>query len=112
MLTATIMSGTRAVSLSDTSSSADSAGREWQDMEPDEELLSVVSFFDDRTFPDAKSMLTYCAEKHGFDFLATCKRLGLDFHGAVKLCNFGMSSSVLPVRPRHWPSPQLSMLTP
>ena len=83
------MSGTRASSISDTSSE-DSLGGEWQDMEPDEEALTIVSFFDDETFPDAKSMLAHCSEKHGFDFLATCRRLTLDFHGAVKLCNFGM----------------------
>lgn len=85
------MSATRALSVSD-SSSGDSHGEDWQDVEPDEEeTLSIVSFFDSQTFPDAKSMLSHCAEKHGFDFLATCQRLGLDFHGAVKLCNFGMS---------------------
>lgn len=65
-------------------------------MEPDEESLSIVSFFDDKTFPDAKSMLMHCSENHGFDFLATCERLGLDFHGAVKLCNFGTSSPPTP----------------
>lgn len=87
------MAGTRALSISDTSSSGGSHGGEWQDLEPDEESVSIVSFFDDKTFPDAKSMLAHCSEEHGFDFLATCQRLGLDFHGAVKLCNFGRSSS-------------------
>lgn len=89
------MSGTRALSISDTSSSSDG---EWLDVEPDEESLTIVSFFDDKTFPDAKSMLTHCSENHGFDFLSTCERLGLDFHGAVKLCNFGRSS---PPPPAH-----------
>lgn len=84
------MSDARAQSVSDPSASSESGAGEWQDVEPDvDESLSIVSFFDDKTFPDAKSMLSYCCAKHGFDFLATCRRLGLDFHGAVKLCNFG-----------------------
>jgi protein arginine N-methyltransferase 3 len=53
------------------------------------EPVTVISFFDDKTFPDAKSMLAYCSEKYSFDFLAICRRLELDFHGAVKLCNLG-----------------------
>ncbi|SPO00487.1 related to protein arginine N-methyltransferase 3 [Cephalotrichum gorgonifer] len=76
-------------SISGSSSSGESAGGgEWQDLESDVEPLNIVSLFDDKTFPDAKSMLEYCREKYGFDFLATCRRLELDFHGAVKLCNF------------------------
>lgn len=86
------MSGTRALSVSDSSASSESGAGEWQDVEPEvDESLSIVSFFDDKTFPDAKTMLAHCCEKHGFDFLATCRRLALDFHGAVKLCNFGSS---------------------
>ena len=71
-------------------SSASSSDGEWQDIEPDQEQISVLSFFDDVTFPNANEMLDYSREKYGFDFLATQRRLGLDFHGAVKLCNFGM----------------------
>ncbi|KAL1881969.1 hypothetical protein VTK73DRAFT_3298 [Phialemonium thermophilum] len=64
---------------------------EWlEDNEDDEEeeSLSVVSLFDDQVFPDAASMLSYCKEKHNFDFLAVRDRLRLDFHGTVKLINF------------------------
>jgi hypothetical protein len=70
-----------------TSSSASSDGG-WHDVESDKEDILVVSLFDDVTFPDSSLMLDYCREKFGFDFLATQRRLGLDFHGAVKLCNF------------------------
>lgn len=84
------MRTTRALSISDSSSDA-SVGGEWQDLESDEESLTIVSLFDDNTFPDSKSMLAYCCEKHDFDFLANCRRLELDFLGAVKLCNFGSS---------------------
>jgi hypothetical protein len=61
----------------------------WQDLELDEESMVVVSLFDEATFPDLRSMLDYCREKHGFDFMSIRAKLGLDFHGAVKLCNFG-----------------------
>ncbi|KAL5596498.1 hypothetical protein BROUX41_006724 [Berkeleyomyces rouxiae] len=73
--------------LSQSSSSSDDEG--WQDVEPDyEEGVAVKSFFDDKSFPDAKAMMAYCSEQHGFDFLAVRRRLGLDFHGAVKLANY------------------------
>ena len=63
---------------------------EWLDVEPDEEESpTLVSLFGDAVFPDAESMLEHCRDRHGFDFRATCRRLGLDFHGAVKLINFG-----------------------
>jgi len=82
----------RLSSLSESESEADGlddiddAG--WEDVEPDEESMTVVSLFDSATFPDLDSMFAYCREKYDFDFMATRARLGLDFHGAVKLCNF------------------------
>ncbi|KAL1897567.1 Vesicle-mediated ER to Golgi transport protein [Ceratocystis pirilliformis] len=77
----------KAETLSQGSSSSDEEG--WQDIEPDYEEGTVVkSFFDEKTFPDAKAMMIYCREKHGFDFMATRRRLNLDFHGAVKLSNY------------------------
>lgn len=39
----------------------------WEDVEPDEESITVVSLFDQRTFPDASSMLVYCRDHHDFD---------------------------------------------
>ncbi|GAB1313120.1 Ribosomal protein arginine N-methyltransferase rmt3 [Madurella fahalii] len=54
----------------------------------EQETVSVVSLLDDRVFPDAQAMLAYCKDKFGFDFIAIRDRLGLDFHGCVKLINF------------------------
>lgn len=49
----------------------------WEDAEPDQESLQFVSLFDDKTFPDAKSMIEYVKEKFGFDFLKLQKDLGM-----------------------------------
>ncbi len=57
--------------------------------EEEQENVSVVSLFDDSVFPDAVSMVACCKMKHGFDFIAVRDRLGLDFHGCVKLVNLG-----------------------
>ncbi|KAL2185360.1 S-adenosyl-L-methionine-dependent methyltransferase [Thermothelomyces heterothallicus CBS 203.75] len=79
---------------SDSSSGSSSDNDEdWLDKpgeedEDDQEQVSVVSLFDDRVFPDAPSMLAYCKDKFGFDFLAVRDSLGLDFHGCVRLINF------------------------
>jgi hypothetical protein len=65
--------------------------QEWLDQdddEGDEESVQVISLLDDRVFPDAMSMVSYCREKYGFDFLAVRDRLQLDFHGTVKFINF------------------------
>jgi protein arginine N-methyltransferase 3 len=48
----------------------------WEDAEPDNEELSFVSFFDDKTFPDAISMLEYSREKYNFDFISVQKEHG------------------------------------
>src|SRR5690606_10974757 len=86
-------------SLSGSSNSSVTDENQWQDVEPDEEENTVVvSLFDEATFPNAKAMLDYCREKFSYDFLETCRRLSLDFHGAVKLCNLGLSLS--------WPAPE------
>lgn len=57
--------------LSDTSSASDPLDTRndegWEDVEQDEESIIVVSLFDDRTFSDAKEMLKYCRDNHGFD---------------------------------------------
>jgi protein arginine N-methyltransferase 3 len=60
--------------------------------EDDDEIeqVSVVSLFDEtRVFPSAAAMLADCKERYGFDFLAVRDRLGLDFHGCVRLINLG-----------------------
>lgn len=62
------------------SSSEDSIPRPdsegWEDAEPDEEVLQIKDFFSDKTFPDAASMIKFCATEHNFDFLKTTKNLG------------------------------------
>jgi protein arginine N-methyltransferase 3 len=60
-----------------------------EDEDEEQEQVSVVSLLDDKVFPDALSMLAYCKDKFGFDFLGVRDRLSLDFHGCVKLINFG-----------------------
>ncbi|KAH8903939.1 hypothetical protein BR93DRAFT_946790 [Coniochaeta sp. PMI_546] len=66
--------------------------QEWlnddDDDEGEEETVQVISLLDDRVFPDAISMISYCKEKYGFDFIAVRDRLQLDFHGTVKFINF------------------------
>jgi protein arginine N-methyltransferase 3 len=89
----------RKVVHSDSDVSDISDEREWlnedDDDEGEEETVQVISLLDDRVFPDAMSMISYCKEKYGFDFLAVRDRLQLDFHGTVKLINF--SESALPI---------------
>lgn len=51
----------------------------WEDAEPDHENLQLVSLFDETTFPDAQSMIEYCKEKYGFDFIGVQKTLSIDF---------------------------------
>jgi hypothetical protein len=83
--------GPRDERLSDPGSSASesaSGESDWQDVEPDEEPSTVVSLFDAQTFGSPSEMLAHCKEKHAFDFLATARKLQLDFYGAIKLVNF------------------------
>ena len=50
----------------------------WQDTnleDQEEENVAVISLLDDRVFADALSMLQYCKEQHGLDFLAIRDRL-------------------------------------
>lgn len=90
----------RETDFSDDGSSSGGDEEEWLDVEPEEdEPVAVISLLDDTVFPDVKSMLAYCKEKHGFDFLATRQRLGLDFHGTVKLVNYSPSRPNPDTRP-------------
>ncbi|CAM1509247.1 Fc.00g029860.m01.CDS01 [Cosmosporella sp. VM-42] len=61
---------------------------EWLDVEADEEVITITSLLDSQTFPTVVSMLDHCKQQHSFDFAAVLGRLGLDFHGAVKLVNY------------------------
>ena len=69
--------------------------QEWleDEDEEEEEGVTIISLLDDRVFSDPFSMLSYCKEKYNLDFLGIRNRLGLDFHGTVKLINF---SELLP----------------
>lgn len=49
----------------------------WEDAEPDEEQVSIVSLFDDEVFPDVKSLLEHCRQKYDFDLLRVRKELGV-----------------------------------
>lgn len=61
-------------SISDPLDTRDDEG--WEDMEKDEESLTIVSLFDEKTFPDARSMLTFCRDNHGFDVWKIKQNLG------------------------------------
>ncbi|KIW52976.1 hypothetical protein PV05_08583 [Exophiala xenobiotica] len=60
----------------------------WEDVEQDEESITVVSLFDEKTFPDATGMLTYCRDSYGFDIWKLRQDFGLDFLDLVKLVNY------------------------
>ncbi|KAK2747647.1 hypothetical protein FQN55_004816 [Onygenales sp. PD_40] len=61
----------------------------WEDVEPEEEESQpVVSLFSDKTFPDARSMLSDCKENFNFDLLRVQKELDLDFLGTLRLVNY------------------------
>lgn len=50
---------------------------EWEDAENDEEQLTFVSLYDDRTFTSLGSMLQYDREHHGFDLAGHVQTLGV-----------------------------------
>ena len=45
-------------------------------MENDEESVSFVSLFDEKTFPNAQSMLAHCQDNHNFDIWKIRQNLG------------------------------------
>jgi protein arginine N-methyltransferase 3 len=47
----------------------------WEDVEPDVEQLTIVSLFDEKTFPNITEMLQYCKDHYSFDIRAICKDL-------------------------------------
>jgi protein arginine N-methyltransferase 3 len=60
----------------------------WEDAEPQEEQDQIISFLDDKVFPNVPSMLLYCKEKYEFDFLGMRDKFFLDFYGTIKLVNY------------------------
>ncbi|OQD77853.1 hypothetical protein PENDEC_c002G02581 [Penicillium decumbens] len=73
-------------SMSDDSDSENEEG--WEDVEPDDESQPVVGLFNEQVFPDVRSMLQDCKEKHHFDLLKIQKDLDLDFLDTIKLINY------------------------
>jgi type I protein arginine methyltransferase len=57
--------------LSDSSSESDildtTNDEGWDDLENDEEQITIVSLFGDKTFPEARSMLSHCRDAHDFN---------------------------------------------
>jgi protein arginine N-methyltransferase 3 len=74
--------------MSVSSESEVSGEGDWQDLESDNESITIVSLFDAKTFTSTNDMLEHCKEQHDFDLIALIKRLQLDFHGSIKLVNF------------------------
>jgi hypothetical protein len=74
--------------MSVSSESEVSGEGDWQDLESDNESISIVSLFDSKTFPSTEEMLKHCKEQHNFDLTGLIRRLQLDFHGSIKLVNF------------------------
>ncbi|KAI0045880.1 S-adenosyl-L-methionine-dependent methyltransferase [Auriscalpium vulgare] len=68
-------------------SSVDDAEETWSDWLSDSGRL-CKSLFDDKTFPSAADSLKYDKDTHGFDLSTACQRLGLDFHGRIRLINY------------------------
>ena len=51
-------------------------GRQWEDVEPDVEQLTVISLFSESKFSDVSSMLQHCKDEHDFDLVRIKKQLG------------------------------------
>ncbi|KAL6240051.1 hypothetical protein BDW75DRAFT_1660 [Aspergillus navahoensis] len=64
----------------------------WEDVEPDDETQPVVGLFSDKVYPDVRSMLKECKDKHDFDLMKLQKELDLDFLDTIKLINYIRSS--------------------
>ncbi|RVX72243.1 hypothetical protein B0A52_04447 [Exophiala mesophila] len=60
----------------------------WEDVEQDEEQLTLISLFDSETFSDPRRLLESAREKHGFDIWRLRQDHGLDFFGLIKLINY------------------------
>ncbi|KAJ5721798.1 uncharacterized protein N7483_009732 [Penicillium malachiteum] len=73
-------------SVSDESDSSNEEG--WEDVEADDETQPVVDLFSAEVFPDVRSLLKQCKEKHQFDLLKIQKDLDLDFLDTIKLVNY------------------------
>lgn len=68
---------TDARSVSDESDSSNEEG--WEDVEPEDDSQPVVDLFSETVYPDVRSMLQVCKDKHNFDLLKIQKQLGMQF---------------------------------
>ncbi|KAH0832527.1 hypothetical protein AYO21_10659 [Fonsecaea monophora] len=73
-------------SLSDPLDTTNDEG--WEDIEQDEEPLTIISLLDEATFPDAQSMLAHCRDTHGLDIWKLRQEFALDYLGLVRLVNY------------------------
>jgi protein arginine N-methyltransferase 3 len=62
-------------SVSDESDSSNEEG--WEDVEPEDDSQPVVDLFSETVYPDVRSMLKVCKDKHNFDLLKIQKQLGM-----------------------------------
>lgn len=51
--------------------------KEWQDAEEDEEKISVMCLFGDRSFSNVNAMLEHCRYVHDCDIVRIQKELGV-----------------------------------
>ena len=54
----------------------------WEDVEPDQENIKIISLFSKDEFSDVTSMLRDCKERYNFDFLKVRHDYGLFICGA------------------------------
>ncbi|CAI7636762.1 hypothetical protein N7533_006985 [Penicillium manginii] len=73
-------------SVSDESDSSNEEG--WEDVEQEDDSQPVVDLFSETVYPDVRSMLKVCKDKHNFDLLKIQKQLDLDFLDSIKLVNY------------------------
>lgn len=62
-------------SVSDESDSSNEEG--WEDVEQEDDSQPVVDLFSETVYPDVRSMLKVCKDKHNFDLLKIQKQLGM-----------------------------------
>lgn len=49
----------------------------WEDVEAEDDSQPVVDLFTERVYPDVRSMLKECKDKHGFDMRRIHKEFGV-----------------------------------
>ncbi|KAF9046251.1 protein arginine N-methyltransferase [Panaeolus papilionaceus] len=75
----------------------DEEDQTWEDWVSDSNSRQETkSLFEDKVLPSVEEALAYDKKAHGFDINETSKKLGLDFHGRVRLVNFIRRNSLSP----------------